>query len=126
MSSPSPASASDRNLLVGVLALQMDFISRHALITALQAWPFPNHRPLSDLLLEQGALRPDTRDLLEALVQKHLELHDHDVPRSLATLSSLGPVRQQLAAIADPDVQASLGHVAAAGGEEDPYATHGS
>ena len=31
-------SAADRNLLFGILALQMDFISRDQLIEALHAW----------------------------------------------------------------------------------------
>ena len=32
------AAYSDRNLLFGVLALQMDFLSRDALIAAMHAW----------------------------------------------------------------------------------------
>ena len=31
-------SAADRNLLFGILALQMDFITRDALIAAMNAW----------------------------------------------------------------------------------------
>jgi hypothetical protein len=32
------AAAADRNLLFGILALQMDFISRDALIQGMNAW----------------------------------------------------------------------------------------
>jgi eukaryotic-like serine/threonine-protein kinase len=35
----------DRNLLFGILALQMDFISRDALIAAMNAWVIQKHGP---------------------------------------------------------------------------------
>ena len=37
----------DRNLLYGVLALQMGFIGRDALISALNAWVAAKDKPLS-------------------------------------------------------------------------------
>src|SRR5262249_56836488 len=62
--------------------------------------------------------------LLEALVQKHLALHGNDPEQSLAALSSVGPARQELERIADPDVQASLRHASAAHPKDpDPAAT---
>jgi hypothetical protein len=39
-------SPSDRNLLFGILALQMDFISRDALIAAMNAWVLDKAKPL--------------------------------------------------------------------------------
>jgi eukaryotic-like serine/threonine-protein kinase len=118
------SSASDRNLLFGILALQMDFISRDALITAMHAWVLDKAKPLGQILLDQNALRPDAHALLEALVQKHLELHGHDAGKSLAAVSSLASVREELKQIADPDVQASLAVVARdRAAEPDPYAT---
>src|SRR5262245_56517891 len=122
-STPSPYSA-DRNLLFGILALQMDFISRDALIAGMNAWVLDKTKPLSQVLIQQGALRSDAHTLLEALVQKHLELHDNDPERSLVALSSAGSVREELQQIADPELHASLAHVSAAHhGEEDAYAT---
>ena len=41
-------------------------------------------------------------------------LHDDDPQKSLAALSSIGSVREELSRIADPDLQASLPHVSAA------------
>src|SRR5262249_23072341 len=77
-------SHADRNLLFGILALQMDFISRDALIAAMHAWVLDKGKPLGQILVEQRALRGDAHALLEALVQKHLELHGNDPERSLA------------------------------------------
>jgi serine/threonine protein kinase/tetratricopeptide (TPR) repeat protein len=114
----------DRNLLFGILALQMDFISRDALVAAMNAWALDKQKPLGEILLVQGALRPDAHALLEALVQKHLELHGNDAERSLAALSSIGPVREELKRVADPEVTVSLAHVSRARQEDaDPLAT---
>jgi serine/threonine-protein kinase len=100
---PAPAGA-DRNLLFGILALQMDLISRDALIAAMHAWVLDKARPLGYFLRQQGALTTDDEALLDALVHKHLQRHGDDVRRSLAAV----PVPPELHGIADPDVQASL------------------
>jgi serine/threonine-protein kinase len=113
----------DRNLLFGILALQMDFISRDALIQAMHAWVLEKAKPLGQILLEQGALIAEHHALLEALVQAHLRLHHDDPEKSLAAVSSIGSVREQLNQIADPELHASLAHVSAAPAEADPYAT---
>jgi serine/threonine-protein kinase len=107
------ASPSDRNLLFGILALQVNFITRDALIKGMNAWVLEKQRPLGQVLVEQGALRQDLHDALEVMVGKHLEMHDNDPQKSLAAVSSVGSVPDELKQIADPDVQASIGHVAA-------------
>src|SRR5438874_10317698 len=109
-----PANA-DRNLLFGILALQMDFVTRDQLVAAMNAWVLDKSKPLGDILRDQGALADDTHALLEALVQKHLSKYDNDPRRSLAALSSVEPLlKQQLAALPDAAVQQSIAHVGAA------------
>jgi tetratricopeptide (TPR) repeat protein/tRNA A-37 threonylcarbamoyl transferase component Bud32 len=105
---PSARTASDRNLLFGILALQMEFINRDVLIAALHAWVLAKHKSLGQILQEQGALGEDEPALLEALVQQHLRRHGHDPKQSLAALSTLKVVREELAGITDEDVQASV------------------
>src|SRR5262249_45696980 len=58
----------DRNLLFGLLALQMDLVSRDALIAGFNSWVLRKHTPLGQVLVEQGALSGPRRDLLESLV----------------------------------------------------------
>jgi serine/threonine-protein kinase len=114
----------DRNLLFGILALQMDFVTRDQLVAAMNAWVLDKTRPLGAVLLAQGALRDDTHALLDALVQKHLEMHGNDAERSLAALSLIDAAREQLRQVADPEVGASLAHVCGPlPREDDPYAT---
>jgi hypothetical protein len=117
------SSVSDRNLLFGILALQMDFISRDQLVTAMNTWVMNKDKSLGQILLEQEAVAADSHALLEALVQKHLALHDNDAHKSLAALGSAGSVRTDLGKIADTDLEKSLGHVSPARTDEDPYAT---
>ena len=103
---------SDRNLLLGILALQLNFVTREQLVVAMNAWLLQKNRPLEEILLDGKALSDDTMKLLQALVAKHLELHDGDAQQSLQSLSSIGDLRQDLQLLADPDVNATLIHVA--------------
>jgi tRNA A-37 threonylcarbamoyl transferase component Bud32 len=104
----------DRNLLFGILALQMDFISRDALFAAMNAWVLEKHKPLGEILVAQGALGPQDRALLEPMVARHVEMHGGDPEKSLAALTPSGPVAALITHIADPEVHASLAHVGTA------------
>jgi serine/threonine-protein kinase len=122
---PTPAAPGepDRNLLFGVLALQMDFITRDALVEAMNAWLLQKHRSLAEILEERGALAPADRGLLEPLVRRHIQQHGNDPAQSLAAISSIGSVRADLSRIADPELHASLAQVSAARRDDDPYRT---
>jgi tetratricopeptide (TPR) repeat protein len=114
------AAASDRNLLFGILALQVNFIGRDALIRGMNAWVLQKHRTLADILAEQGALKAENRALLEPLVEQHLKEHGNDPQQSLVAISSVGSVRDDLEQIADPELCRSLDHVSARREEDAP------
>ena len=99
---------SDRNLLFGMLALQMDFISRSALIEGMQAWLLDKSRSLGEILVERGALIAANRSLLEPLVEAHIKQHGGDARRSLAALSSDAGIGQDLQRIDDVEIRASI------------------
>ena len=120
--SPEVASDPNRNLLFGILAMQMDFISREDLIAATSAWVLDKSRPLDEILLEQGALMPQRHALLAPLVAEHIRAHDNDPEKSLASVQSVGSLRDELMQLDDTDVESSLTHIAA-NKEADPYAT---
>src|SRR5690242_11362619 len=106
---------SDRNLLFGILALQLDFIGRDALIAALNAWVLDKAKSLGEILRARGHLTDERLQLLTALVAEHLQRHGNDPQQSLAAVSSLDPsVRQHLQAVTDTDVQQTLMQVGAA------------
>jgi hypothetical protein len=107
----------DGNLLYGMLALQMNFVSRDALLAAMQAWVFDKARPLGQILQERGQLTPERRQALDHMLAEHLKTHDDDPHKSLAAVAVPDALRDDLCRLADPDVQASLA------GAADPNAT---
>jgi serine/threonine-protein kinase len=109
-------------LLFGILALQMEFISRDALIGAMGTWVLDKKKPLGDILRDQGHLQEHRLRLLKEMVEEHLRAHNDDPQRSLAALAAPASVHRQLRSIADADVQASLDSVAATT-DTDPGAT---
>ena len=98
----------DRNLLFGILALQLDFIGRDSLVAAMHAWVLQKSKPLGQILVEQGVLAPKARSALDALVEQHLELHQGDPQQSLAAAGLPGAMQSMVAQFADPDIKASL------------------
>lgn len=117
----------DRNLLIGILALQMDFISRDQLVEGMNAWVLDKAASLDEFLVRQKAIEDSTRNVLLALVDKHLELHKNDPKQSLAAVNSIdSAIRDQLASVADPEVEHSLANVSqskSSGGSADQDST---
>ena len=105
---PSPTRKdTSRSLLFGLLALQNNFIDRDALLAAFSSWVADRSAPGSAPPGPRRA-RPSRHALLEALVAEHVKLHGDDPEGSLAALSSIGSVRDDLSRFADSDLQTSL------------------
>ena len=103
----------DRNLLYGILAFQLGFIDRETLVSALDQWTSDKSRPLSEILIEQGVLTKNVQELLDSLVEEHLKQHDGLAEKSLAAVSSIGSIRDEIEQFGDVDLNATLGHVPA-------------
>jgi eukaryotic-like serine/threonine-protein kinase len=112
----------DRNLLCGILAVQMDFVGRDELIEAMHAWVLAKEKPLGLVLRERGALSERDHDLLEMVVRRHLEKHGGDPRRSLAAAASPPrAIHEALSGVEDADVHATLAQIGT--GAADPAAT---
>src|SRR4051812_34461292 len=72
------AMSAKRNLLLGMLALQNNRISRAQLLAAFNAWIEDKGQSLGALLLRQRALTAEHLALLEALAAAHLGHHGDD------------------------------------------------
>jgi len=107
-----PGSNPEVNLLFGVLALQMDFISREQLVAAATAWLQDKSKSFRELLLHQKAIEADTADLLQALVEKHLARHGNDPDKSLAATHSLAEVSGDLEDLGDSELAALMSRLA--------------
>jgi serine/threonine-protein kinase len=112
-------SSSDQNLLFGIIALQMDFVRREQLVAATSTWLTDKSRKIEEILVEQGALSEEDRNLLAPLVARHLENHGGDPQQSLAALSSIGSVADELRSLGDKKIEATLSMVAS-----DPVGHH--
>ena len=78
--------STDRNLLAGILALQMDFVSGEQLLAGMNAWVLNKGRSLLDVLQERGALEAADVDAVGRPVERHLARHGGDAARSLASV----------------------------------------
>src|SRR6185312_17561306 len=101
-----PRGDADRNLLFGFLALQMDLVTREALIAALSAWVIDKSQGIGAILLAQGGLVDGELALLEGLVAAHLRKHGDDAGQSLAALGPLGEVGRVFERVNDPELHA--------------------
>jgi hypothetical protein len=99
------SATADRNLLFGILALQLDFVSKDGLLDGMHGWIVQKGRPLGEILVEKGRLKPENRLLLESLVDRHIAEHAGRSEESLAALPSAASLRLDLQAIADNDLQ---------------------
>jgi hypothetical protein len=89
-----PCPCTDRNMFVGIVALQRHFISRDELIDAVHEWAKKQARTLGQILLDRASLDHDTRVLLDTLVDRELEQLDSErmsqVPTSLVAPGEAG------------------------------------
>ncbi len=102
------AANADLNLLFGVLAIQLDFIKRDALLDGMNAWVLNKSKTLGEILVSQGSLTPDRRALLDTLVKEHLRTHQNTPEQSLAALAGAEQLRTILEPVRDSDVHASI------------------
>jgi serine/threonine-protein kinase len=112
--------APDRNLLFGLLALQVGLIDQGQLVAALQAWTREKGRPLADHLVGRGDLDVDQRAGVEGMVALHLKKHGGDAERSLAAIPSAASLRARLTQVgpaedAECTVSYSVGALTSAG-----------
>jgi eukaryotic-like serine/threonine-protein kinase len=100
-----------RDLLFGLLALQIGPIDQVQLVAAFQAWTRDKSRPIADHLIAIGDLEADQRDVVTALVAMHLKKHGGDPEKSLAAINAGHSTRESLARLGDVDIEASIAHV---------------
>ena len=75
-------SDSSRDLLFGLLALQVGLIDQAKLVAAFQAWTLDKSRPLAEHLVVMGHLDEDDRAAVDALVARLIKKHDGSAERS--------------------------------------------
>jgi serine/threonine-protein kinase len=97
-----------RNLLFGLIALQVGIIDQARLVAAFQAWTLDRSRPLADHLVALGHIDDEDRAAVESLVGRHIRKHGGDAEGSLAAVPVGRSTREALADIGGPEVEATL------------------
>ena len=100
-------SQSDRNLLFGVIALQLDILDKSQFADACALWALNIDRPMADILEERGWITPDGRQLVTLNLEWKLKKQRGDVRASLAETAD-SSVREILRSIDQPAVRQSL------------------
>ena len=106
--------AADRHLLFGLLALQTGLIQQAQLVPAFHAWTCDKSQSLADHLIALGHLNAAQRAAVEALAALQIDAHGGVVEKSLAAVPAGRSTRESLANLGDPDIEATLGHLASA------------
>jgi eukaryotic-like serine/threonine-protein kinase len=110
----------ERNLLFGILALQMDFITRDALITAMKTCEKEKEKSVGQVLQSQGSLAGDDDRLLNVLVGRFMEKHDNDARQCLAAVTTFNSIRNDLEKIGDHDLSPTRTVAANSLGQTEP------
>ncbi len=89
----------DRNLLFGLLALQVGLIDQGQLVAAYQAWALRKDLALADHLLARGDIDAGDRATIDSLVERHLRKHHGEIATSLAAAPATVSIQQAAAII---------------------------
>src|SRR5436305_6898866 len=117
MPSPIPPFScdTDRNLLFGVLAMQMELIDSQQFADACSAWSARKDIALADLLVQHGWLTLAGQQEVEQLLERKLKRHGGDVRKSLGAVAD-AQVRDVVRGIDDPQLRKSLSSLPPAAG----------
>ena len=81
----------DRNLLFGILALQLKQVTTEALVQAAKQWATDPSCDIADILQEAGTLTSNSRTFVDEVVNRLIEGHGDD---STLTLNAFGVEEQ--------------------------------
>ncbi len=101
----------DRNLLFGLLALQIGLIDQDHLVAAFRAWSRDKGRQIADYLVERGDLDADQRGVIQAMVALHEKKHGGSTEKSLAAVPAGRSTRESLASLGDSEIEGTLAHL---------------
>ncbi len=94
----------DRNLLFGILAVQLRRVTPAQLVEASALWLADSSIPLGERLVQLGALSASDRRFLDTIVENTVGLHENNAQRAYASLR--GDEQWHSALISAPDSHA--------------------
>jgi eukaryotic-like serine/threonine-protein kinase len=98
----------DRNLMMGMLGLQLGLYTQPQLMAAMRMWAYQKNRLIEDLLVESGALESEKQTLLRKIAQQYLQLHAGNATQGVASLSFYSSVERELRGLDDEELGRTL------------------
>ena len=98
----------DFGVLLGALALQLDFVTPAQLSEAMRDLLQDTSQSLGDLLVQREFISAEDEKLLQALVRRHVSRHDHDPSVSLRALPADGALRRMVSDLDDQEIRDCL------------------
>jgi tetratricopeptide (TPR) repeat protein/tRNA A-37 threonylcarbamoyl transferase component Bud32 len=98
----------DRNLLFGILAVQMNFVSSEQAAEGMQEWLHDKQVPLGRILVDRGALHAVDRALLDQLVDRQVERHTGELSRTIQSTRAAAELCSHLADVSDEEFRQSI------------------
>lgn len=90
----------DRNLLFGVMAVQLKFVTPQVLMEAAAAWAINPKSTLKAYLLERGIVSVKVSEMIDGLLDEQVQAHHGDVHATLRSFGGDRAVQESFAASA--------------------------
>ncbi|HDS09544.1 MAG TPA: serine/threonine protein kinase, partial [Firmicutes bacterium] len=87
----------DKNLLFGVIAVQMGFVTRKQMMDCAAIWVTEQEKLLVDILEDRGYLKKDKRIILEQMVKLQIEANNDKIEDALNSLGGQESVHNTFA-----------------------------
>ncbi len=97
----------DRNLLFGVLALQLELIDAPVFAGVCGEWAARKDVTLAQLLVDRGSIAPEDRQQVEALLERKLKKHGGDVHATLGAVADVA-ARDAIRQVDDSEIRKSV------------------
>jgi len=100
----------DRNLLFGVLAVQLEYIDASQFADVCAAWAMRKNTTVADILVERGWITPEARQEVEGLLARKMDKHEGDARKALGDVADPS-VRDAMRDVGDDEVDETLDHL---------------
>ena len=96
-----PEADRGRDLLFGVIALQMCFINQEQFVEVMTLLPSQPGKSAEEVFAEKGYLKASRVNALKVLLEEQLDQHEGDVQKSLLTFGGVPAVEQSMVLIGE-------------------------
>jgi tetratricopeptide (TPR) repeat protein len=117
--------AVDRNLLFGVLAVQLGFVARERLIEATRRWVINKDQPLSEVFIRQGVISRAESQVIDSVVEKQLQ-RSVDARERLEQLPEFAELRDMLKILGNTELRQAVELATIDSGFDASYVTMGA